>query len=534
MVFLREKVRKILPVSFFSLVLALLLLTLNCTSQEIDAPPLPVEILSGVSRFLEVSTELTNSFGILPQRSEFTCNPQQSLARFLPTDHFHEFFLSDENQVLIVLNSDPFYFLQLKVQLWIDKLSREYEKIARGVMRKEKSWSALPILQSWEDYWMEIYFIPNELNFSLSALSSYRYKIKQANTIDYPRPDLWRLLDAAQDIYISIPHFQDEQLFADLAKKVKSGHQVQVVTQTSDFHSHWIVKNQKDPMLPFPIFIGRDLMTTSTLLDGQDLEFLDQEMLTADFAFIFSFQPGNPHNARPLLNHRDGIVFLLRGDISPLTEKIERLREIPLDIASDQNIKKSWCSADKSYQENIPLDFDDCLTSLDGVFLSEIGDNRNPDDYIELYNSNDRCVNLTLSQAVLQRDSGCKIADGKITGKHLLEGVILPRSYLAFGEQGNGLSLPETLSKRFSINGQSYCLALTATTASIRNAQDPHIFDFVTIGTAGDSNHSILSDTFPSGQALIRCKPHQQGRSLTVTEPWQTSNRQTPGEACNQ
>ena len=504
-------------------VVVFILLPLACQQDSVTVP-LALHLRQGIREFQKISQTMQKEqvAGILPNITEFQCQePLQSTARFFPiSKQFYEFFLYDRKETLLILHpSEPFIFLQVSIPLlWQNKLRREYESVVRGILRQEKDWSALPSIDPWQDDWFGLYFTPREFNYSLSSQSAYRYKLKQANVADHPAPDFWRLVEAAQEVFLSVPAptLEDATLLQVLTEKRKIGHKISIFT------SNTIAKTQK--ILPFGVVIGRKLEVTADLLNKQELQYLDARLLTSDFVFLFSLPSwGNPSD-HPIINQRDAFVFLMRGDVSPLLQQINRLNKsiatIKAPPVKPEATTNAWCHSSRSFANQIPLHPDGCHTSLHGVLLSEIGDQRNPNDFVALYNTNDRCVDLNLSQAVLQRDAKCKIAEGKISSKHKLSGRIPGRSAYILGEVGNQLGLPPVLPSTFSINGQSDCLALTATSQSIRHSQDPHIFDFIAIGDSGDSEAMHPQPSFKIGQSLQR----------SCLNRWEVQDQPKPGE----
>ena len=135
-----------------------------------------------------------------------------------------EYFLFDENRTLIFLNNPEehlddnckdCYFLEIVSPLFFQRFQREWNQIQQGHEAKDKQLSSSPFFKKVGPFQLEVYFTPREFNFSTNSRSSYKYKMKQANLVIKPRPDIWRLLQASSQAAYVGPNFQDEQMLED-------------------------------------------------------------------------------------------------------------------------------------------------------------------------------------------------------------------------------------------------------------------------------------------------------------------------------
>ena len=406
---------------------------------------------------LLASLERKELVGVLPNLEFY----QKFKGDFLYKDPFiwSEFFAFNRKVAILFLSIDPLYYLQIESGVFHSKLLREFQYIQENLVGKEKQATGAPFFKKIGNYQAEIYFTPTELNYSLREGSSARYRIRQIAKLP-PRADVWRLMDAADHVIASFPKFQDTQMYVDFQRAVEEGKkraifsEVFEVSETSAVPLYVIKKRT----LPFPFILGSKLRLTENLLDGQHPLGVNQNSLIQDFLLLLSLpETGNPQEG-PSLNVKDGFALLLRGSVKAMErDLIQAEPKLPLDPLSSP-----------------------CLIGVRNElqFLTFTRIDKDQQSVI-IQNTSNKCINLNDAEIYIQRDSSCKIQEGKITAKHKLKGVLQAQETRIFRKNNS-----EDISRAntYSITFSSYCIALTKGNRSITSHHDPHILDFVIFG----------------------------------------------------
>lgn len=151
--------------------------------------------------------------------------------------------------------------------------------------------------------------------------------------------------------------------------------------------------------------------------------------------------------------------------------------------------------------------------SLNGVKINEVGINIAGDgnnDFVELYNSNNHPVDLTLSGATLMRDSGCSVSTGSITQKVVLEGTIAAKGYFVVTQSDANLTQITNVNQFWSTStsdgtiADMYCIILAKSKTSPTSPTFSNVIDWVTIGTGATLENGV-SAPVPTNAAISRC-----------------------------
>lgn len=406
---------------------------------------------------LLVSFERKELVGVLPNLRFY----QKFKGDFLYKEPriWSEFFVFNRKFAVLFLSIDPLYYLQIESGVFHSKLLREFQYIQKNLVGKEKQATGSPFFKKIGNYQAEIYFTPTELNYSLREGSSSRYRIRQIAKLP-PRADVWRLMEAADHIIASFPKFQDKQMYVDFQREVGKGKKRTIFSELFEVseiptRSLYVIKKKT---LPFPFILGSKLRLTENILDGQHPLGVNQSSLIQDFLLLLSLpETGNPLEG-PSLNVKDGFALLLRGHVKAMEQElIQAEPKLPLNPLSSP-----------------------CLIGVRNElkFLTFSRIDKDQQSVI-IQNTSNKCINLNDAEIYIQRDSSCKIQEGKITAKHKLKGVLQAKEVRIFKKNNSeDISSANT----YSITFNSFCIALTKGNRSIISHHDPHILDFVIFG----------------------------------------------------
>lgn len=268
-----------------------------------------VQLMSGSSAWLSELGKLKSPSGILPTGTSF------SATNIIYKDPatFNEFFVFDSNASLILLSANPVYFMRIDSRDFKFKLANELAQINAGKTATAKAQNSITYFKDLGDSQVEIFFTPNELNFTSSG--SNKYGIKDQNDTTYV--DLWRLYEAAGNASFYTPIFADQKIADDFYLHSQAGKRRLVLTN-SNYVSSPQIQNTISTNLNFSAMIGTDLSITDNILGTEDINFQDRYALQRGFGAFFSLPLGNSKaSGRNCLSQFDGIVVIVRGDVSP-------------------------------------------------------------------------------------------------------------------------------------------------------------------------------------------------------------------------
>ena len=344
---------------FFTPCVWLLCFILQCALVEEGGQPYtyPIQLLEGHKVLLREIKQMENELQE-PNRSNNERDRMQGVLPSLYQDNFrnlfrgsndfvykdshnwNEFFIFDHKYLLVILkvNTETVWFLKITSPLFYAHCLAEFSQIKEGrtgrTGRKAKKKSTSPFLRSVGEFQVELYFVPTELSFGTVAKSDHYLRFRQSGNFR-PRPNIWFLIEAAQNVTIWFPRFEDVQLHSDFLSHITEGKQRQAYAQSVALNK----ASNKESLLPSYIQIkttlppyymirGTDLIITPNLLDKQSINYVELGALTSDFLVFLSLFPGNPKHVSGVrttnLNTKDGIVVLIRGPISRLQNAWEQ------------------------------------------------------------------------------------------------------------------------------------------------------------------------------------------------------------------
>ncbi len=429
----------------------------------------------------------------LPNDPNSACDPSNHTSNrsnfcFKDPDIWNEFFIFDQRTLIVILKSSPkLYFIKINSDLFYSHCLAEFRQIKRGKSGRsgsnKKSISTSPFLKQVGDFKVEVYFSPTEITFGTTSSSESYKRMRQAGS-QRPRPEIWRLLEAAQDVELSFPRFEDDQMHADFLRHIGEGKKRTVYSPHFSLSglngrapSYGITK---DAVLPFYSISGRNLQMTEELIDGEDRNFEDPYELTRDFLALFSLFPGNPgvkgdtnNPSDALLNVRDGIVILIRGPMTRLQGSLDNEKPPPNEAVGRP-------------------------AEPGEVVISEVGINHDGDsnnDYIVLYNTTPDII--ALSSLYIGRDSSCTISSGNWTEfKSFLSGTLVPYQYYLISRSGSSLDADFTWSGSISAD---YCLVLANSSDKPISATATNVVDFVSFNAGHIDMDPLLNESTGEG-----------------------------------
>ena len=180
----------------------------------------------------------------------------------------------------------------------------------------------------------------------------------------------------------------------------------------------------------------------------------------------------------------------------------------------------------------------DASLDLRGVVINEIGidiGGSANNDFVELYNTNNYAVDLTVAGGSLMRDSGCTLSTANITQTISLLGKIPAKGY--FVVTRSSATAAVTNVNQFwdtSNNGNisaGYCIILANSKKSPTSAKSSNVIDFAGFTTGTDSENGSQIAVFPvAGQSVGRC-PNGQDTNMNAADFAFGSTTATPGAA---
>jgi hypothetical protein len=434
-----------------------------------------IEMLAGSAKWSEALSKLKNPSGVLPNGTNIS--GLNILYRDPATTY--EFFVYDQNYVLILLSNSPLYFMRIETKEFQFHLKNELYQLTEGKTGTTKALSSTTYYKDVGDYSVEIYFTPNEMDFCTSSTCSQRYALQDVNSTTFV--DLWRLYEAANSATFYTPTLNDQQIPTAFYDQYVAGKKRLILTDSSTVTNPQNF-NLKSYGLNFSFMFGSDLKLTGNLLgckditDCSDYYFSDWYALTRNFAAFFSVPLGDGTSGTPAgLNQKDGIVVVIRGNIEKFQDFVTaqgvNLNETPVTPSSAPTAK------------------------LGDVVINEVGVSSGSNDFVEIFNKTGNKLNL--AGLYLQRDSACNLGNG-ITEKITLSGTIPANGYYVVANSGNSLTNVDLATLGNIASG--YCVMLTSNNTDVAATTDSNIIDWVTIAGAGSSeNGSLAPDTGANG-----------------------------------
>jgi len=286
-----------------------LALMLNCSSRPTSAEIIKdVEIFSGASAWVNEINKLRHGQGVI--QSGTSVLGGTFIYRDPATSY--EFFAFDDTTSLLLLSNNPLFFLKINSRDFKFKLNNELAELKAGRTGNAKNLNSVTFYKEVGDSRIEIYFTPNEMKYVTSGDNKYR--IGDANSTTQPDLDLWKLIDAANNVSMYSPTFSEQKLASDFYSQALAGKRRLILTNNSTVT---MPQNQKtvNQNLNFGMIVGTNLQVTDALLGNQDILFQDRFALTRDFIAIFSLPLGNSiPQGRNCLSQVDGIAVVIRGD----------------------------------------------------------------------------------------------------------------------------------------------------------------------------------------------------------------------------
>ncbi len=453
----------------------------------------------GFDELIYELNQLENPYGILPADFEHIHFLENGQWLYKEQASWYEFFIFDREYVFLLLDIPSLYFLKIRSHSFYLHLLNEFEQIKKGLLGRKKVMISSPFLKKVGNYQMEIYFSPKEIGFGRSGEAKYR--LRQAGNIR-PRPDIWRLMSASDNVEAFFPRFEDVQLHRDFVKDLRRGKERRVYTQEV-FLPH-LRKNLDyihiGKIFPFPYILGKSLdFSNKHLLDGKHLLFQNRNEITQDFLLFFSLNLGNSHDEEPPLYVDNGLAVLIRGSQDALERLRRNLKLEPKGSFVDSrlnielNLRPRQLGVPVKTLEPGNLMIIEVLYDVNTVDGSCSEDE---DEFIKIYNQTENHVNLAGASIQYSSSSG-NFSKKYVFGNYILgpnqEVIIIAQDsgcYNTKSLQGHNLLFKGS---RFSFSSHGASFALVTGSKTLPNGQsgplidsgDSLVLDYV--GTSGNS-----------------------------------------------
>jgi hypothetical protein len=319
-----------------SLMIALSFISCSIEKPERDGG---IELLKGKERFISEIKKMRNPQGIVPDSWGY---PMTSSVVERSVTDYYEFFVFDEQTTLILLSqSGEFYFLKILSPEFYYFLGNELAQIKAGTLPKDKIVNSISYYREVGNYRIGIYFVPNEIKYDDDN------NIADINSTTYVDP--WRLIGAAEINYFYTPVYEEEKLFQIYNKGSMEERKKNLILTTSSPFTAPLNFLTTSTDLGFSLMFGENLSLTDDILGTADINFVDKEELTENFAAFFSLPLGNSNDTTRNYLDRDhnvdglhGISVIIRGhDLSFLKTPVENEG---LDLSQDVPVFKDILS----------------------------------------------------------------------------------------------------------------------------------------------------------------------------------------------
>ncbi|HCL55566.1 MAG TPA: hypothetical protein DHW82_00955 [Spirochaetia bacterium] len=270
-----------------------------------------LRINKGKETFLNEINAMIRPKGILPESLGIS---QEGLIQKNSAD-FYEFFVFDNQKAVFLLSEDPLCYLSIETPSLFYHLENEYEQILSGKSGTEKSVNTSHFYIEAGGYEIGVFFTPKEVYYASSSTNvKPRIISSSVNT-----PPLWKLFDASSELFFFTPVFQEEQLFEDFNKDI---------FEDKEKRSLFTVSSTLNPpiyekiswAIPFTFIYGRKPVLTYELLQDKSFYNLSERFFTEDY-FVFITPPlGNAKSTQRNLSLKNGLVLLIRGDVSKIKD----------------------------------------------------------------------------------------------------------------------------------------------------------------------------------------------------------------------
>ncbi len=364
---------------------------------------------------------------------------------FLNSKYTNEFFIFDEGHILILFDIEPFFYIEIKSPLFYLHALNEYKQFENLILGKSKLQGSSSFLKKISQYQFELYFGPEEMGFGTGDDNNSRIYYKNANS--KPRYDLWRLLEAANDVEVYTSFFTDEKLLKEFLEHESQNKYRRIFLSNFEIQENFpkLASYISKPNLSF--FYGKNLNLTPSLIDGENLNYLDLNSLTKNFIFILSINPGSgmPQNTtistppKNFIDYKNSLGLLIRGDDLSLFYK---------------------ALLEYIYSQSRPLPTPTSLYIKKQVLITEFANNINKNtenDYVILYNPNP--LPISLGGLYIGRDANCDLNNGWSEYSPLPLKIIAPYSYFLLTKKSN-LSLSADGYWEGNLS-KSYCIVIS-------------------------------------------------------------------------
>ena len=178
------------------------------------------------------------------------------------------------------------------------------------------------------------------------------------------------------------------------------------------------------------------------------------------------------------------------------------------------------------------LDLKGVVINEIGIDIGGIGNN----DFVELYNTNNHAVDLTLAGGTIMRDSSCTLSNG-VTQKTSLVGILGAQSYFVITRENATGAIP--IKNMFWDTGKAtpggsisagYCIILTNSKTEPTSAGSGNVIDFVALTGGTDSEGGTFATSPAANQSVGRC-PDGQDTNRNGTDFAAPTAAATPGAA---
>ncbi len=257
---------------------------------------------------------MNNPRGIMPRTLGLEELYPQIILR--DNENYHEYFAFDRHRCVVLLSSDPVYFMVINSPEFYRHMLSEYEQIENNVSPANKILNTVDNYKTVGDYEVGVFFTPKEMKY-------YQGRFQDSVSTTYCDP--YRLYNAAEKVWFYTPVFKEETIYTDLLEKwlINKESIIQYTRQdafSSEFNNQYITYYTKsDIYCNFSFIIGEDLLLTDELLGTNDVNFENQLELTRDFSIFVSVPLGNSQDTSEAYlsdesaSSRHGVCVVIRG-----------------------------------------------------------------------------------------------------------------------------------------------------------------------------------------------------------------------------
>ncbi len=280
-----------------------------------------ISLLNGQDTLVKKIMKMETPTGIMPKNLQGIFNKKHTFI-YKDPKQWNEFFIFNQNITLLLLSVQPLYFLEIRSRNLNSNLYREYQQVKRGKTGVNKSLQSLNQLHSIGEHDIGIYFTPQELSINQNGY------IQQRNT-QQRHVDLFRLIEAAKEIFVFSPKFTDIHFYNMMRNASINKNYTRVIyTKITEPEFLFPIHHLKTDM-HFSIIIGKRLELNDSLskvipsyLNSRS----DTKKYTRDFIAFLSIPLHTTYsNSKRVhaVKKQDGIMILIQGNIQNILDNLK-------------------------------------------------------------------------------------------------------------------------------------------------------------------------------------------------------------------